>query len=599
MWSAFSAASAKHRKLMLQGILAVCCFSQLSYLSTAVRELVRIDFLAALPAEISYQILSYLDPTSLCKAAQVSRRWKMLADDDVVWHRMCQQHIDRKCTKCGWGLPLIERKRLRASKRTLQLRKNGLDPAQSPGASTPVPTSPGKLQQIECAGKTSPRGDGSGGSSSPAPSLKGKRLWVQDDGDEDVPGAKRRSADHPPSDSNDPPLPVRLRPWKSVYRDRFKVCANWKYGRCSIKTFRGHRNGVMCLQFDDNTLATGSYDATIKIWDIRTGEELRTLTGHEAGIRALQFDDRKLISGGLDHSLRVWNWHTGECISTLVGHSGGVICLHFEKSLLASGSVDGTIKIWNFETKGSYFLRGHHDWVNSVKIHGPSNTLLSASDDLTVRLWDLNARATVRIFEGHVGQVQQVTPLPLDFEYEDAVDQERQPQPPRSPDSGTWTSPPPSDAMSDSTTDPKRDLKCDAGRPDPPRYMLTGALDSTVRLWNVATGECLRTFFGHVEGIWALAADTVRIVSGSEDRMVKVWDARSGKCERTFTGHRAPVTCIGLSDTRLCTGSEDSEVRLYSFGAENAAPEETEARIRTTTATATATTDSGALGETT
>ena len=95
--------------------------------------------------------------------------------------------------------------------------------------------------------------------------------------------------------------------------------------------------------------------------------------------------------------------------------------------------------------------------------------------------------------------------------------------------------------------------------------MLTGALDSTIRLWDTSTGKCLRTFFGHVEGIWALAADTLRVVSGAEDRMVKVWDARTGRCERTFTGHAGPVTCVGLGDSRLVTGSEDCEVRVYSF----------------------------------
>jgi WD40 repeat protein len=109
-------------------------------------------------------------------------------------------------------------------------------------------------------------------------------------------------------------------------------------------------------------------------------------------------------------------------------------------------------------------------------------------------------------------------------------------------------------------------------RPQPPRYMLTGALDSTIRLWDVSTGRCVRTFFGHVEGIWALAADTLRVVSGAEDRMVKVWDPRAGKCERTFTGHAGPVTCIGLSDSRMCTGSEDCEVRLYSFKCDRALP---------------------------
>src|SRR6478609_3308429 len=114
VWSLFSAAPSKHRELMLQGIITQCCFPQLSTVSREVQEQLKIDFLAALPTELSYKILSYLDTVSLCKAAQVSRRWRNLADDDVVWHRMCEQHIDRKCTKCGWGLPLLERKKLAA-----------------------------------------------------------------------------------------------------------------------------------------------------------------------------------------------------------------------------------------------------------------------------------------------------------------------------------------------------------------------------------------------------------------------------------------------------------------------------------------------------
>lgn len=107
---------------MLQGIMSQCCFPQLSFVSATVRDLIRIDFMTALPPEIAFKILCYLDTTSLCKAAQVSRRWRALADDDVVWHRMCEQHIHRKCKKCGWGLPLLERKRLRESKREIEMR---------------------------------------------------------------------------------------------------------------------------------------------------------------------------------------------------------------------------------------------------------------------------------------------------------------------------------------------------------------------------------------------------------------------------------------------------------------------------------------------
>ena len=84
-------------------------------------------------------------------------------------------------------------------------------------------------------------------------------------------------------------------------------------------------------------------------------------------------------------------------------------------------------------------------------------------------------------------------------------------------------------------------------------------------MWDVNSGKCLKTLFGHVEGVWALAADTLRIVSGAEDRTVKVWDARTGKSEKTFTGHEGPVTCLGLGDSRLVTGSEDLTVRVLSF----------------------------------
>jgi F-box/WD-40 domain protein MET30 len=541
VWSLFSAAPAKHRNLMLQGILTQCCFPQLSYLSTAVRDLIRIDFITALPSEISFKILCYLDTTSLCKAAQVSRRWRELADDDVVWHKMCEQHIDRKCVKCGWGLPLLERRALRDWKRQRQLMATGKGLNEWSPQLTPQPEGADPIQDLALTAAKKRSFDGEDGGS-PAP----KKKCTEGLNAEVV-------------KQTDVACKPRFRPWKEVYKDRFKVGTNWKYGRCTTKVFKGHTNGVMCLQFDDNILATGSYDATIKIWDLETGKELRTLRGHTSGIRALQFDDMKLISGSLDRTLKVWNWRTGECMSTYQGHTEGIIALHFEGNILASGSVDKTVKIWNFEDKSTFSLKGHRDWVNAVKVDAASRTVFSASDDCTVRLWDLDTKQCFKVFEGHVGQVQQVLPLPADYEPEDDEGDK---------DDGA------SSNASAADYPPAQDLRQAFGaafasykRTLPPRYMLTGALDSTVRLWDVATGRCIKTFFGHVEGVWALAGDTLRVVSGAEDRMVKVWDARSGRCERTFTGHSGPVTCIGLSDSRMCTGSEDCEVRLHSFTA--------------------------------
>lgn len=550
VWSLFSAAPSKHRNLMLQGILAQCCFPQLSYLSGNIKDLIRIDFLSALPAEISYKILCYLDTTSLCKAAQVSRRWRQLADDDVVWHRMCEQHIDRKCTKCGWGLPLLERKRLRATKRQIQLRATGRGLNQWSPEITPQPeekrvaTSDDSTQIEESTSTSTDAG--------------------RDEGDHPL-TRKRPALHHTETDTL-----RRTRPWKEVYKDRFKVGTNWKYGRYKLKVFKGHTNGVMCLQFLDNILATGSYDAKIKIWDLETGNEIRTLHGHEKGIRCLQFDDTKLISGSLDNTIRVWNWRTGECISQYHGHEGGVIGLHFDGNLLASGSVDQKIKIWNFQDKTVFSLCGHKEWVNSVKIDSLSRTVFSASDDCTVRLWDLDTRSVIRVFKGHVGQVQQVLPLPREFELdeEELNHNHEHSDDDESPESSTTELPPLlhrvlSNSSSRSLGEPT--INGDFDRPSPPKYMLTGALDNTIRLWDTATGRCIRTFWGHVEGIWALAADTLRLVSGAEDGMVKVWDPRTGKCDMTLTGHRGPATCVALGDWGLASGGEDGEIRVYSF----------------------------------
>ncbi|KAF1919500.1 WD40-repeat-containing domain protein [Ampelomyces quisqualis] len=554
VWSLFSAAPSRHRNLMLQGILAQCCFPQLSFIASSVRHLIKIDFLAALPTELGFRILCSLDTTSLCNAAQVSRRWRQLADDDVVWHKMCEQHIDRKCTKCGWGLPLLDQRRLRHEKRRIQLRASGRGLNEWSPNITPTPEDP----PATLGRRTS---DSSSGT---------KRSHPEDTHPSSPESSAKRSCTSLESTPDqlatyfDPP---KKRPWKDVYKDRFKVGTNWKYGRYSTRIFKGHTNGVMCLQFDDQILATGSYDATVKIWDIKTGHEIRTLTGHTQGIRCLQFDDSKLITGSLDNSIKVWNWRTGQLIKTLHVHSDGVIGLHMADKLLASGSSDNTIMVHDFKSFNRIRLQGHTDWVNAVKLDPPSRTLFSASDDMTVKLWDLDTHQCLRTYEGHVGQVQQVLPLPHEFEIDE--------------DDFVANA---NNDMSDTASLAsdcanrlllKRSISAcsqdtsffseDSNRPSPPSYMLTGSLDGTIRLWHVPSGRCVHRFFGHVEGIWSLAADSLRLVSGAEDKTIKIWDPRTGQHERTLTGHTGPVTCVGLSDERVVSGSEDGTVRVHCF----------------------------------
>ncbi|AGO11694.1 AaceriADL082Cp [[Ashbya] aceris (nom. inval.)] len=469
----FDSSNDKLRKLMLEGMLLKSCFPQLSFISTQVQKLIKIDFISALPEEVALKILGYLDCQSLCSAAAVCRRWQELADDDTVWYHMCEQHIDRKCPKCGWGLPLLHMKRARYIK------------------------------------------------SDKASASKGES--------EDAPQSK-------------------MRPWKVVYRERFKVESNWRKGIYRIQEFKGHMDGVLSLQLTNKLLLTGSYDSTVAIWDLATGKLVRRLSGHTDGVKALRFDDQKLITGSLDKTIRVWNYVTGACVSTYRGHQDSVLSVDSFRKLIVSGSADKTVKVWHVESRTCYTLRGHTGWVNCVKLHPKSFTCFSGSDDMTIRMWDIRTNTCVRVFHGHVGQVQKVIPLTL------GSDLIEDPKDAVVPPDGTA---------------PANDPSIQATNFDDslpyPTHLLSCSLDNTIKLWNVKTGACIRTQFGHVEGVWDIAADNFRIVSGSHDRSCKVWDLQTGKCMHTFVGNHAPVACVGIGDSEFVSGDELGCVKLYNF----------------------------------
>ena len=192
----------------------------------------------------------------------------------------------------------------------------------------------------------------------------------------------------------------------------------------------------------------------------------------------------------------------------------------------------------------------------------PSRTLFSASDDQTVKLWDLDTRTCIRTFEGHVGQVQQVLPLPAELEIDEAdFDKDAS----NDSDTASMASEILASGSQSDTKNTESFFPDDPDRPAPPKYMLTASLDGTIVLWHVPSGRMVHQFFGHIEGIWTLALDTLRLVSAAEDKLIKIWDPRTGKCERTLSGHEGPVNCVGLSDSRLISGSEDGTVRIHCF----------------------------------
>lgn len=522
IWSNFSSSPHPRRELILHGLLTMCCFSQLSLLTEQLAHLIRIDPFTVFPREVSLKVLGYLDATSLCRAAQVTKKWKTLADDDILWRGICEQHIGQKCTKCGWVLPKLEKK-----------RAYHVSPSPSPD----TPSSQKRpFDQEDPASESTSRPPKRHRYEDPSPALHAP---LPSD-------PKYPSHSHSLLTPYPPPRPPlttsTTRPWKDVYSERLTVERNWRRGRYTVRTLKGHQDGVMCLQFNESlsnpdfpVLITGSYDRTARVWNLETGVELHCLRGHTRAVRALQFDQVKLITGSMDSTLKVWDWRRGKCIRTLTGHTEGVVCLNFDSNVLASGSVDASIKVWNLRTGGAFTLRGHADWVNAVQLWDssaggksamsssasmsdvafaaggctaqidPGKMLFSASDDGTIKLWDLNLRTCVRVFTGHVGQVQSMRLLLAD----DC----------------------PSDESSDATAAEKGKTaaavadKNALALPVPTRkkpVLISGSLDNTIKLWDIDTGETLRTLFGHIEGVWAVASDKLRTISGSHDRTIKV-----------------------------------------------------------------------------
>jgi WD40 repeat protein len=99
----------------------------------------------------------------------------------------------------------------------------------------------------------------------------------------------------------------------------------------------------------------------------------------------------------------------------------------------------------------------------------------------------------------------------------------------------------------------------------PDGRLASGAGDHTVKLWNVASGECERTLVSHGGRVMALAVlPDGRLTSGAQDGTIKLWNLASGECERTLEGHRGPVRALALLPGRLTSGADDHSVRVWS-----------------------------------
>ena len=293
-------------------------------------------------------------------------------------------------------------------------------------------------------------------------------------------------------------------------------------------TLTGHDGSVASLAYSPNarSFASGSYDRTVKLWDIPNQQEIRTFKGHSGWVGAVVFgrDGKHLISGSYDKTIKCWDIASGKEIRTLEGHSGSVetLALLPDNKTLISGSYDSTIKLWDLTTGEEIrTLEGHFDRVAAIAVSPDGKTLVSGSDDKSIKVWDLQTGELVRTFKGHKDRVSAVT---------------------INPDGKT---------------------------------IVSGSYDNTVRIWKIDTGEILKTLKGHSDWISSVSinANGKLIASASGDSTIRIWNLETGEIFQVLRGHSSYVGTAVFSpmiqdksfneQTLISSGMEDNTIKIW------------------------------------
>lgn len=321
--------------------------------------------------------------------------------------------------------------------------------------------------------------------------------------------------------------------WKSGFKSRRSTTLNWAKGvpayTYSLRPSWSNtaKTVITCLQVDweERIVVAGSEDGTVRVWNLHVGgeeqapsesaeSELRRLTGHTASVRALQFDKVKLITGSLDGSMKVWDWRTGRCVRTL--------------TVSASRACDCGDE--GPSSDGSYRAGGSDPGVLCLQFD--DDVLVNGSTDGAVRVWDLK-RACVDTLRGH--GVAEVTAIKI------------------------WSG----------------SLPC-LTRVGARKFVLSASADWTIKLWDVGSRSCLRTFAWHLARVTSLAfvqpaspwlnnvADGPVLVSASLDNSLGVWDIDAAKCIQTLLGHTQGVAAVATDGVRVVSASCDSTVRVWN-----------------------------------
>ena len=261
-----------------------------------------------------------------------------------------------------------------------------------------------------------------------------------------------------------------------------------------IKTFTGHKEKIVSLiELSSGELATGSYDYTIRIWNMENKKEDKIINESGKVFSLLEFENGKLLSGTSENNINLWEINSStsnnNCLFSFTGHELWINCLvKCSKKCFASASNDSKIKIWDYYNRKYLFdLEGHEDCILSL-ILLKNNNLCSGSADLTIRIWDWENKICLTILKGHEKWVKCI------YELDNGV-------------------------------------------------ILSGSDDKTIKLWK--DNNLILTLHEHTYSVRTFCQINKKyFASGSFDCTIKIWEIDTYKCIQTLTGHQLNIICI-------------------------------------------------------
>ena len=145
------------------------------------------------------------------------------------------------------------------------------------------------------------------------------------------------------------------------------------------------------LEFEDNKLLCGTSENLINLWDLNSSSDTyeASFVGHELWVTCLvKIDNQRFASASNDARIKVWDYITHACLIELIGYIDCILSLILlQNGKFCTGSADTTIKIWDLEKRGPIqTLTGHEKWVKCV-FELDNGIIVSGSDDRTIKLW--------------------------------------------------------------------------------------------------------------------------------------------------------------------------------------------------------------------